>query len=105
MLHHADDSTFPSEVLQHSGPVLVEFFTPSCGPCRQLEPHLRQLAERFQGQLKVVKVDSDKSPSVSSHYGVRMAPTLIVFHQGQPRATIQGSPPPARLTSLVMPFV
>ena len=105
MLHHANDSTFQSEVLHHSGPVLVEFFTQSCGPCRQLEPHLRQLAEQFYGRLKIVKVDSERSPAVSAHYGVRMAPTLIVFHQGKSRATIQGAPPPNRLRNFVQPFL
>lgn len=105
MLHHADDSTFQSEVLNHPGPVLVEFFTQSCGPCQQLEPHLRQLADRFHGRLKVVKVDSERSPSVAAHYGVRMAPTLMVFQRGEPRATIQGAPPPNRLSGFVAPFV
>lgn len=105
MLHHADDTTFDSEVLQHAGPVLVEFFTQSCGPCRQLEPHLRQLADNLQGRLKVVKVDSERSPEVAAHYGVRMAPTLIVFRQGQVRAAIQGAPPRHRLKGFVQPFL
>jgi thioredoxin 1 len=105
MLHHADDSTFPSEVIRHPGPVLVEFFTQSCGPCRQLEPHLRGLADQLQGRLKIVKVDSERSPGVAAHYDVRMAPTFIVFLHGQPRATIQGAPSLNRLKTFVQSFL
>ncbi|MHC4431033.1 MAG: thioredoxin family protein [Planctomycetota bacterium] len=106
MLHHADDSNFQSEVLSHPGTVLVEFFTPTCQPCRQLEPWLRNLAQQFHGRLKVVKVDSTRSPMVSNHFGVRMAPTLIVFRGGQAMQAIQGKPPsPNRLVTFVQPYL
>jgi len=105
MLHYVDDITFRSEVIGHPGPVLVEFFTQSCGPCRQLEPHLKRLADKLQGRIKVVKVDSERSPNVAAHYDVRMAPTLVIFRGGQPMATIQGAPPPSRLASFVQSFL
>lgn len=105
MLHHADDSTFEAQVLHASGPVLVEFFTPSCGPCRQLEPHLQNLARQLSGQLKVVKVDSDQATNTARFYGVRMAPTLMIFRNGTPLSTIQGAPPPARLRGFVQSFL
>lgn len=104
MLHHADDSSFAREILQHPGLVLVEFFTTSCAPCRQLEPHLRSIAECFAGQVKIVKVDSEESRGASKHYGVRMAPTFIMFRDGQPLDSIQGAPPPSRLTEFVQSF-
>lgn len=105
MLHHADDSSFAQEVLQHQGPVLVEFFTTTCAPCRQLEPHLRALAQRHAGQLKVVKVDSERSREVAQTYGIQMAPTLIMFYGGQPESAIQGAPPPARLAAFVQQYL
>ena len=83
MLYEANDADFASEVQMHSGPVLVEFYTPSCGPCQQLEPHLRRLAEDLSGRLKVVKVNSNTSPSVSQAFGIRMAPTLVLFNGGR----------------------
>lgn len=105
MLHYADDNTFVSEVLQHQGPVLVEFFTQSCAPCRQLEPLLRELAGNLHGRLKVVKVDSERAFQTAQNYGVQMAPTLMMFQYGEPRATIRGLPPPNRLQSFVQPFL
>lgn len=99
MLHHADDSNFAREVLQANGPTLVEFYTPSCGPCHQLEPHLRKLASDFAGRLKVIKVNSEQAQQSAAAYGVRMAPTLILFNNGQAVQAIQGNPGPARLRS------
>ncbi len=97
MLHHADDSSFDQEVRQSRIPVLVEFFTPSCGPCRQLEPHLKKLAQDFAGHLKVVKVNSNLAQQTAMDYGVRMAPTLILFRGGTPVQAINGNPGPRRL--------
>ncbi len=99
MLYEADDTTFHQEVEMARGPVLVEFYTPSCGPCRQLEPHLRKLASDFAGRLKVVKVNSNRAVSVASGLGVRMAPTLMLFSNGRPMQVIQGNPGPQRLRS------
>jgi len=104
MLTEANDATFQSEVLQEQGPVLVEFYTPSCGPCQQLEPHLRKLAQRYYGRLKVVKVNSYTAQAVASHYGVQMAPTLIIFQNGYPVQTINGAPPPQRLEQIAQQF-
>ena len=105
MLSHADDQTFTNEVLNHHGPVLVEFFTRSCAPCRALEPVLNALASDLRGQLKIVKVDADRAPQTAQNYGVRMAPTLIIFHGGQPQQSINGAPPAARLRSFVEPYL
>ncbi|TEU11086.1 MAG: thioredoxin [Anaerolineales bacterium] len=97
MLHQADDSSFDQEVRQSNTPVLVEFFTPGCGPCRQLEPHLKKLANDFSGHLKVVKVNSNQAQQTAMNYGVRMAPTLILFKNGSPVQAINGNPGPHRL--------
>ena len=97
MLHHADDHSFDQEVRQSHLPVLVEFFTPSCGPCRQLEPHLQKLANDFANLLKVVKVNSNQAQQTAMNYGVRMAPTLILFRNGTPLQAINGNPGPHRL--------
>lgn len=106
MIHHADDSTFDDEVLQHQGAVLVEFFTTTCQPCKQIEPWLRDIAQQFSGKLKVVKVDSTRARGVASFYGVRMAPMLMVFRGGRVMQTIQGKPPnPNRLLALFQPYL
>lgn len=106
VIHHADDASFDDEVLQHRGPVLVEFFTTTCQPCRQIEPWLKSIAAQFSGRLKVVKVDSNKARGVSSFYGVRMAPTLVIFIDGKVMQVIQGKPPAqSRLVSFVQQYL
>lgn len=104
MIHHADDSTFEVEVLQHPGPVLVEFFTTTCAPCRQIEPHLRSIAAELAGRVKVVKVDSERARMAARAYGVQMAPTFIMFSYGQPHDTIQGAPPIPRLRQFAFAY-
>jgi thioredoxin 1 len=104
MLHHADDSSFEQEILSHPGPVLVEFFTTTCGPCRQIEPHLRSLAQQLAGRVKVVKVDSDRAQGAARAYGVQMAPTFIMFVNGQPQDVIRGAPPANRLSAFAQSY-
>jgi len=83
---------------------LVEFVTPSCSACRQIEPWLHQLAQT--PGLSVVRIDATRSPNLASHFGVRMAPTLIIFRDGQPMQVIQGAPPsPRRIQEFVQPYI
>jgi len=103
---NADDNSFQQEVGNHRGAVLVEFVTPTCSACRQIEPWLQRLEQQLAGQLKIVKVDSTRSPGAAHAFGVRMAPTLIVFKNGQPMQAIQGKPPsPSRLMTFVQPYL
>lgn len=88
------------------GPVLVEFFTTTCQPCRQMEPWLQKLEFDMRGRLKVVKVDSTRARLMCEFYGVKMAPTLIMFKNGEPLQMIQGKPPsPQRLYDFVEPYL
>ena len=100
MIHHADDASFSREVLEHSGPVLVDFYTTSCQPCRQLEPELRSVSHEIPG-VKVVKVDCGQAAGVAQHYGVMSVPVLIGFKNGQPVTRVNGKPPMHRLRSLM----
>jgi thioredoxin 1 len=100
MLTQADDSSFEREVFQHPGAVLVDFYTPTCGPCRQLEPELRQLSEQIPG-VKVVKVDATKAPQVAAQFGVRSVPVLIAFRNGEQIQRLNGKPPMQRLRQLM----
>jgi len=88
-MHTATDHNFNQAV---SGPlVLVKFGAPWCQPCRALEPLLHQLEQQHR-QLRVVEVDTDQSPSLSAHFGIRGLPTLILFRNGQETSRQVGSP-------------
>jgi len=82
-VHLVDDQNFEQEVLQASGPVLVDFTATWCGPCKILAPIVEQLADEFAGKLKVAKVDVDHAPGVAAKYGIRSVPTVMVFQGGQ----------------------
>jgi len=91
MANTVSDSTFEQEVLKSSEPVLVDFFAEWCGPCKAMAPALDQVAEEMTGKLKVVKLDVDQNPGVTSKYGIRAMPTLILFKNGQVAAQHTGA--------------
>ncbi len=77
------ESSFDQAILQSGQPVLVEFGAEWCGPCKQLAPLLVQLAKDYQGKVRVVQVDVDACPQVTTQFGVMSVPTLILFKHGQ----------------------
>ncbi|MEM8678450.1 MAG: thioredoxin [Planctomycetota bacterium] len=91
------DSTFDQEVLQSEGPVLVDFWAPWCGPCRQIAPLIEELSSDNEGSAKVLKVNIDDSPQSASQYGVSSIPTLMVFKGGTVVETFVGAQPKNRL--------
>jgi len=82
-VHTFNDQNFESEVLQSSVPVLVDFTATWCGPCRALAPIIENVADEYQGKIKVGKLDIDEASEITKKYGVRSVPTIIVFRGGQ----------------------
>jgi thioredoxin 1 len=85
------DDSFESEVISSSLPVLVDFWAVWCGPCKAIAPHLEDLAQKYEGKVKIVKLDVDQNPATPPKFGVRGIPTLIIFKDGQVVATQVGS--------------
>jgi thioredoxin 1 len=100
-VHEFTDNNFKSEVLDSTTPVLVDFWAPWCGPCRQIAPMIDQLAAENLGTIKVGKVNIDESPSVSQEFGVEAIPTLLIFKGGQVVSRAVGAQPKARLQSAI----
>jgi thioredoxin 2 len=93
----ASDANFSNEVLNSPDTVLVDFWAPWCGPCRTVSPILDNLAMKYAGRLKVVKVNVDENPVTASRYGIRSIPNLVLFKKGNVIKTIIGAQPQEEL--------
>lgn len=90
LIHAVTDDSFETDVIKSTVPVLVDFWAAWCGPCKAIAPILEDLAPSYDGKVKIVKVDVDANPSTPSKFGVRGIPTLILFKDGQVKATQVG---------------
>ncbi len=87
------DASFSTDVLQASGPVLVDFWAEWCGPCKAIGPALEEIAGEYAGKLTVAKVNIDENPQTPTDYNVRGIPTLVLFKDGKAIATKVGAAP------------
>jgi thioredoxin 1 len=100
-VQEVNDQNFNAEVLESSMPVLVDFWAPWCGPCRQIGPVVEQLAGENAGSAKVVKLNVDDARAAAENYGVSSIPTLMVFKGGEVVDRFVGVQPKARLQEAI----
>ncbi|HSQ26889.1 MAG TPA: thioredoxin [Anaerolineales bacterium] len=97
------ESNFKPDVLEATQPVLVDFTAVWCGPCKMLDPVVKQLAEQWNGKVKVMKLDVDDHPQLAMEYQVMGVPTLMLFKNGQPVERVTGYQPKDRLEKKFSP--
>ena len=95
------DDNFENEVDQSETPVLVDFGAEWCGPCRALAPIVEELAQEYDGKIKVGTVDIDKARGVATRFGIMSVPTLIFFKGGEVVNKITGLQPKANLKNVI----
>lgn len=98
-----NDDNFKQEVLESSTDVLVDFWALWCGPCRQIAPLIDQLAEQYEGKVKVGKLNIDDNPTVTNQYGIQSIPTLLLFRGGDVAERFVGVPPREKLEAAMSP--
>jgi thioredoxin 1 len=101
LITNTTDATFETDVLQSSGPVLVDCWATWCGPCKAIAPLLDEASLNYDGRLKVVKINVDENRLIPAKLGVRGVPTLLIFKGGELKATKVGSVTKAQLTALI----
>ncbi len=99
------DASFKQEVLESEVPVLVDFWAPWCGPCRMVAPVVEEIAQQYDGQIKVVKLNTDENPNVASQYGIRSIPTLMIFKGGQRVDMVVGAVPKTTLSNTLEKYL
>ncbi len=98
---HVSDDDFESEVLKSSEPVLVDYWAEWCGPCKMIAPVLDEIADEYDGRVKIAKLNIDDNPNTPPRYGIRGIPTLMLFKDGEVEATKVGAVSKSQLTAFI----
>lgn len=100
-IHHISDASFEADVLKSDRPVLVDYWAEWCGPCKMIAPILDEIAEEYDGKLRVAKLNIDENPATPPKYGIRGIPTLMLFKDGEVEATKVGALSKSQLTAFL----
>ena len=104
-LNYVTQDTFQTEVVNSTEPVLVDVTAVWCAPCRMIEPIVKEVAEEWQGKVKVVKLDADENPGVLTEYGILGIPTLMFFKGGKLQERMTGFLPKDKLVAKLSPHL
>lgn len=95
-----DDSTF-DYFMQKEKKLLVDFWAPTCGPCKLMEPGLEKIAREYSRELKVLKVNVNECPRTSTRFLIRTLPTLLFIYEGEVKSQLTGAVNPSRIEKVI----
>jgi thioredoxin 1 len=98
---HVTDSNFEQEVLKSDLPTLVDFWAPWCGPCKAIGPVIDELANEYDGKVKITKMNVDENPETPGKFGIRAIPTLIFFKDGEVADQVTGAVGKTQLVAML----
>ena len=98
MVTDITDGEFEKEVLQSSQPVMLDLWAPWCGPCRMIGPIVDNLSEKYDGKVRVLRLNIDENPLTAAKYHVMSIPTLLFFKDGEAVDTVVGAVPEKMIT-------
>lgn len=101
------DQNFDEEVLRGNQPTIVDLWAPWCGPCSMISPIVEEIAQEFEGKIKVGKLNIDENPSIAQRYGIMSIPTVMIFKDGKVVDQIVGVRPDTKkiLESKIKPLI
>jgi len=98
---HVTDDSFEQDVLASDSPVLVDYWAEWCGPCKAIAPILDEIAQEYDGKLRIAKLNIDDNPATPPKYGIRGIPTLMLFKGGNVEATKVGAVSKSQLAAFI----